>query len=90
MATSVELDFLEKQFPSDFIHDRVTTYDSRQRRVVQLERIQFRGMTLSQVSAPTLNLEKAASLLAAQVLSGHLILKTGMLRLIVLSTEPIL
>ena len=32
-------------------------------------------MTLSQVSAPVLNLEKAASLLAAQILSGHLILK---------------
>lgn len=75
MATNVELDFLEKQFPCDFIRDHVTTYDSRQRRVVQLERIQFRGMTLSQVSAPVSNLEKAASLLAAQILSGHLILK---------------
>ena len=57
MATSVELDFLEKQFPAT-LSGIVTTYDSRQRRVVQLERIQFRGMTLSQVSAPVSNLKR--------------------------------
>lgn len=75
MATVVELEFLEKEFPLDFNRETVTVYDSRLRRVEQQERIQFRNMTLSQSSTVPTDLDCAASLLAEQVLVGHLKLK---------------
>ena len=69
MATSVELNFLEKQFPSDFIRDRVTTYENRQRRVVQLERIQF-GNDLKPSERARFKFRKGGSLLATKSFQG--------------------
>jgi len=75
MATRVELDILEKHFPLDFNRQTITVFDSRSRRVEQQERVQFREMTLSQSTTAPTDLDRAASLLAEQVLLGHLKLK---------------
>ncbi|PDH28128.1 MAG: ATP-dependent helicase HrpB [Puniceicoccaceae bacterium MED-G30] len=75
MATAVEMDWLEKDYPGEFISDTSTRYDASARRVVALAERTFRGLALSKPVPGEPDAGAAAEKLAAEVLSGNLVLK---------------
>ncbi len=75
MATAVEFDWLEGLFPDDFETGTFTTYDSSLRRVVCRSERRFRDLVLESSDRGEPDYDKAAELLAAEVVAGHLNLK---------------
>lgn len=75
MATAVEMDWLEADYPGEFISDTRTRYDASARRVVALSERTFRGLALTKAVPGEPDAEAAAEKLAAEVLSGNLVLK---------------
>ena len=75
MATAVEFAWLEELFPDDFSDGNQTTYDPSLRRVVARSERRFRDLVLSSTDQGEPNLDRAAELLAAEVVAGRLNLK---------------
>jgi ATP-dependent helicase HrpB len=75
MATAVEFAWLEELFPDDFSDGTFTAYDSILRRVVSRSERRFRDLVLSSSDRGEPNYDKAAELLAAEVVAGNLNLK---------------
>lgn len=75
MATAVEFPWLEEVFPGDFTDGSFTTYDPSLRRVVSRSERRFRDLILSSSDQGEPDFDKAAELLAAEVVAGRLNLK---------------
>ena len=75
MATRVEPSWLKAQFPNDFSDVEETRYDSATRRVVCARERRFRDLVLATGEAGEPDAGEAASLLAAEVVAGRLLLK---------------
>ena len=75
MATAVEFAWLEELFPDDFSDGNQTTYDPSLRRVVARSERRFRDLVLSSTDQGEPDLDRAAELLAAEVVAGRLNLK---------------
>jgi ATP-dependent helicase HrpB len=75
MATTVEFAWLEELFPGDFTDGTFTTYDPGQRRVVSRSERRFRDLVLTSSDRGEPDFDKAAELLAAEVVAGRLNLK---------------
>jgi len=75
MATAVEFAWLEELFPDNFSDGNQTTYDPSLRRVVARSERRFRDLVLSSTDQGEPNLDRAAELLAAEVVAGRLNLK---------------
>lgn len=76
MATAVEFAWLEELFPDDFSDGVLTGYDSSLRRVVCRGERRFRDLVLSSTDQGEPNVDRAAELLAAEVVAGRLNLKS--------------
>ena len=75
-ATAVDPAWLKELFPEDFTHSDGAAYDEPRRRVVSRKETRFRDLVLeSKESDHNINLDAAAEILAARVLSGELVLK---------------
>lgn len=75
-ATSIDIEWLEKQFPDDFHRAEGATWDETHRRVVARQETRFRDLVLdARESEKDVNLDQAAEILAAKVASGELLLK---------------
>jgi ATP-dependent helicase HrpB len=75
LATAVEYSWLEELFPDDFSKGTFTSYDSSVRRVVCREERRFRDLVLELKDTGEPDYDKAAELLAAEVVAGTLNLK---------------
>lgn len=75
MATAVELSWLETLFPDQFAKGQFTFYDSEIRRVVCQEEHRFRDLVLSAKAGTEPDVNRAAELLAEEVIAGRLNLK---------------
>jgi ATP-dependent helicase HrpB len=75
MATAVEFAWLEELFPDDFSDGNQTTYDPSLRRVVARSERRFRDLVLSSTDQGEPDPDRAAELLAAEVVAGRLNLK---------------
>jgi ATP-dependent helicase HrpB len=75
MATRVEPSWLQAQFPDDFSDVQETRYDTATRRVVCARERRFRDLVLANGASGEPDADKAASLLAAEVVAGRLLLK---------------
>jgi ATP-dependent helicase HrpB len=75
MATSVEIDWLEQMYPEQFEAGVFTFYDETLRRVVSRTERRFRGLVLSEKDTGDTDMDRAAELLAAEVVAGRLNLK---------------
>jgi ATP-dependent helicase HrpB len=71
MATAIEEAWLRELFPEDFVEEAVARFDPVQRRVVSETATRFRDLVLRSRQTDCADPEKAASLLAEQVLSGN-------------------
>lgn len=75
-ATAVDPEWLKELFPEDFGFTDGASYDEPRRRVVARKETKFRDLVLeSKESDHGVNLDAAAEILAAKVLSGELVLK---------------
>ncbi len=75
MATAVEFAWLEELFPGDFEAGTFTTYDTQLRRVVCRTERRFRDLVLESTDKGEPDYDKAAELMAAEVVAGNLNLK---------------
>ncbi len=75
MATAVEPAWLDELFPDDFSDGVLTTYDPSLRRVVCRSERRFRDLVLSSSDQGEPDFDRAAELLAAEVVGGRLNLK---------------
>ncbi|MGJ8639792.1 MAG: ATP-dependent helicase HrpB [Opitutaceae bacterium] len=75
MATAIEAKWLEELFPNDFSNGTFTTYDSSLRRVVCRTERRFRDLVLESTDKGEPDYDRAAELLAAEVIAGNLNLK---------------
>ena len=75
LATAVKVVWLEEAFPEDFLEVAQTQYDPEARRVVSCSEQRFRDLVLSSKAHGDADLDKAAELLANEVLKGNLKLK---------------
>ena len=75
MATAVERKWLNELFPESFSDQVLTVFDPRSRRVVCHRECRFRGLVLSTSDQGETNLDRAAALLAQEVMEGRLKLK---------------
>lgn len=75
MATAVKYEWLESMFPEDFSNGTFTTYDTKLRRVVCRQERRFRDLVLETSDKGEPNYDKAAELLATEVLEERLNLK---------------
>ena len=75
MATAVEPAWLDELFPEDFSDGNQTTYDPSLRRVVSRSERRFRDLVLSATDQGEPDFDRAAELLAAEVVAGNLNLK---------------
>lgn len=71
-VTRIEEDWLKELFPEDFTTGKRATYDSIQRRVVNLEETRFRDLVLASRERGEPEPNVAASLLADEVQAGRL------------------
>ncbi|WP_277349187.1 ATP-dependent helicase HrpB [Luteolibacter luteus] len=75
-ATAIDPAWLKELFPEDFTFSDGASYDEPRRRVVAKKETRFRDLVLeSKESDHGVNLDAAAEILAAKVLSGELVLK---------------
>ena len=75
-ATAIDPAWLKELFPEDFTFTDGASYDEPRRRVVARKETRFRDLVLeSKESDHGVNLDAAAEILAAKVLSGELVLK---------------
>lgn len=75
-ATAIDPAWLKELFPDDFTLTDGAAYDEPRRRVVSRKETRFRDLVLeSKESDHNVNLDAAAEILAARVLSGELVLK---------------
>lgn len=72
LATAIEPDWIEADFPHDLTRTCQVSYDPTSRRVLAEDQLQFRGLTLLARSRPQPPEEEAARLLAREVLAGRL------------------
>ena len=75
MATAVDFVWLEELFPDDFEEGTFTVYDTSLRRVVCRTERRFRELVLESTDKGEPDYDKAAELLAAEVVAGNLNLK---------------
>lgn len=75
MATAVEPTWLEAAFPDDFCEVAEAQYDPDTRRVASLREHRFRGLVLESKAQGQPDVDRAAELLADEVLAGRLKLK---------------
>lgn len=75
LVTAVDEAWLAKYFPRDFSEETETVYDAGQRRVVVRREKKFRDLVLESDSKGEPDMEKAAELLAREVVSGKAPLK---------------
>ena len=75
MAASIQLDWLEELFPGKFETGTFTTYDSSQKRVVCRSERRFHDLVLEASDQGEPDYDKAAELLAEQVVAGNLELR---------------
>ncbi len=75
MATAVEFAWLEELFPDDFESGTFTAYDIQLRRVLCRTERRFRDLVLESRDQGEPDYDKAAELLAAEVVAGNLNLK---------------
>lgn len=75
-ATAIDPAWLEELFPDDLSKSDGVSYDETRRRVVARKETAFRDLVLeAKESDHGVNIDQAAEILAARVLSGELILK---------------
>jgi ATP-dependent helicase HrpB len=75
-ATAIDPAWLAELFPDDLCTSDSVTYDEIRRRVVARKETRFRDLVLeAKESDHGINLDQAADILAARVLSGELVLK---------------
>jgi ATP-dependent helicase HrpB len=72
LATAIEPDWIEADFPHDLTRTCQVSYDAAARRVLAEDQLQFRGLTLLARPRPQPPEEEAARLLAREVLAGRL------------------
>ncbi len=74
LATAIEVDWLRELYPEDMESDLHVQFDSTARRVQAAELLKFRGLALSakRVEPPPAN--RAAQLLADEIIAGRLLL----------------
>jgi ATP-dependent helicase HrpB len=76
-ATSIEPAWLREIFPADFTETSGAGWDEPRRRVISRRETRFRDLVLeTKESDHHINLDAAAEILAARVLSGELVLKS--------------
>jgi len=76
-ATGIDPEWLRELFPEDFSIVDGAAYDETRRRVVSRKETKFRDLVIeTKESDQGVNLDAAADLLAARVLSGELVLKS--------------
>jgi ATP-dependent helicase HrpB len=75
LASVVEPAWLNELFPDDFSDEDQTTYDPSLRRVVCRRERRFRDLVLSATDKGAPDVDRAAELLAAEVVAGNLNLK---------------
>jgi ATP-dependent helicase HrpB len=75
LASAVEPAWLNELFPDDFSDEDQTTYDPSLRRVVARSERRFRDLVLSATDKGAPDVDRAAELLAAEVVAGNLNLK---------------
>ncbi|MEM7791377.1 MAG: ATP-dependent helicase HrpB [Verrucomicrobiota bacterium] len=75
MATEVRLGWLKELFPEDFVDRIETIYDGEQRRVFARSETRFRDLQLEAKDSTEVDLNRAAELMAAEVVEGNLKLK---------------
>lgn len=75
LATAVESAWLEEAFPGDFSDAAATVYNPDTRRVQSRRERRFRDLVLESKDQGEPDLDRAAALLAAQVVAGELKLK---------------
>ncbi|MFD0895763.1 ATP-dependent helicase HrpB [Luteolibacter ambystomatis] len=75
-ATGIDPEWLRELFPEDFALTDGASYDETRRRVVARKETKFRDLVIeARESDHNVNLDAAAEILAARVLSGELVLK---------------
>jgi ATP-dependent helicase HrpB len=75
-ATGIDPAWLQELFPEDLVMTDGASYDETRRRVVSRKETRFRDLVIeAKESDQGVNLDAAADILAARVLSGELILK---------------
>jgi ATP-dependent helicase HrpB len=75
MATAIQKEWLRELFPNDFTETRAVVYDTTQRRVVAEQRTQFRDLVLEAGRVEDVPMDRAARILAEEVLAGRCVLK---------------
>ena len=75
LASVVDVAWLNQYFPKDFSEGSFTEYDSTIRRVVSRQQRCFRDLVLEEKEGGAIDMDQAASLLAAEVVAGRLNLK---------------
>lgn len=75
LATAIEADWLRELFPEDFAVGQHVYYDTAMKRVYAEEQVRFRGLILSVRRLEPPPAGDAARLLAAEIVSGRLVLK---------------
>lgn len=75
LASAVEPEWLEAMYSADFEEGTFTTYDAGIRRVVARRERRFRDLVLASSDTGTPDYDRAAELLAAEVVAGNLHLK---------------
>ncbi len=75
MATAIDPTWLEDMYPNDFQSGEQTYFDPKQKRVVSQQERSFRSLVLESSDHKEPNLDRAATLLAEQVVAGNLELR---------------
>ena len=75
IATAVQPRWLDELFPADFSEGNFTVYDAKSRRVESRSERRFRDLVLSSADKGEPDYDKAAELLATEVVADRLILK---------------
>jgi ATP-dependent helicase HrpB len=76
LNTGIKIEWIHELFPNQFNNDDEVTYDPSRRRVVVLKKKSFRELDLEISHSEKPPLDRAASVLAEQVLKGECPLKT--------------
>ncbi|MDE0837844.1 MAG: ATP-dependent helicase HrpB [Kiritimatiellae bacterium] len=74
-VTSLTREWLEELYPDDIIDTEVVAYDRSTKRVCNLRQRRFRDLVLDESRGGTPDPQKAAEILAAEVVNGNLTLK---------------